>query len=53
MAELKTEVENMGAPYEDICQEIHEGQFDGIKVTLCNRCNPDAAGKSQLSSFVP
>ena len=34
VAELKTEVENMGASYEEICQEILEGQFDGIKVTF-------------------
>ena len=30
MAELKTELENMGASNEEICQEILEGQFDGI-----------------------
>ena len=34
MAELKTEVENMGASYEEICQEILEGQFDGAQVTV-------------------
>ena len=32
VAELKTEVENMGASYEEICQEILEGQFDGVRV---------------------
>ena len=34
MAELKTEVENMGASYEEICQEILEGQFDEVQVTF-------------------
>ena len=34
VAELKTEVENMGASYEEICQEILEGQFDGVQVTF-------------------
>ena len=34
VAELKTEVENMGASYEEICQEILEGQFDGVRVTF-------------------
>ena len=34
VAELKTEVENMGASYEEICPEILEGQLDGIKVTF-------------------
>ena len=33
VTELKTEVENMGASYEEICQEILEGQFDGVQVT--------------------
>ena len=32
VAELKTEVENMGVSYEEICQEILEGQFDGVRV---------------------
>ena len=34
VAELKTEVENKGASYEEICPEILEGQLDGIKVTF-------------------
>ena len=34
VAELKTEVENMGASYEEICQEIPKGQFDGVQVTF-------------------
>lgn len=34
VAELKTEVENMGASYEEICPEILEGQLDGIKLTF-------------------
>ena len=34
MAELKTEVENMGASDEEICQEILEGQFDGVQLTF-------------------
>ena len=34
VAELKTEVENMGASNEEICQEILEGQFDGIQLTF-------------------
>ena len=34
MAALKTEVENMGALYEEISQEILEGQFDGVQVTF-------------------
>jgi len=34
VAELKTEVENMGASYEEICQEILKGQFDGVQVTF-------------------
>ena len=34
MAELKTEVENMGASYEEICQEILEGKFDELQVTF-------------------
>ena len=34
VAELKTEVENMGASYEEICQEILEGQFDEVQVTF-------------------
>ena len=34
VAELKTEVENMGAPNEEICQEILESQFDGIQLTF-------------------
>ena len=34
MTELKTEVENMGASYEEICQEILEGQFDVVQVTF-------------------
>ena len=34
VAELKTEVENMGASYEEICQEILKDQFDGVKVTF-------------------
>ena len=34
VAELKTEVENVGASYEEICQEILEGQFDGVQVTF-------------------
>ena len=34
MAELKTEVENMGASNEEICKEIIEGQFDGIQLTF-------------------
>ena len=33
-AELKTEVENMGASNEEICQEILEGQFDGVQLTF-------------------
>ena len=33
-SELKTEVENMGASYEEICQEILEGQFDRVQVTF-------------------
>ena len=34
VAELKTKVENMGALYEEICQEILEGQFDEVQVTF-------------------
>ena len=34
VAELKTEVENMGASNEEICQEILEGQCDGIQSTV-------------------
>ena len=34
VAELKTEVENMGASYEEICQEMLEGQFDEVQVTF-------------------
>jgi len=34
VAELKTEVENMGASYEEICQKIPKGQFDGVQVTF-------------------
>ena len=36
MAELKTEVENMGASNEQICQEILEGQFDGVNFPSFN-----------------
>ena len=36
MVELKTEVENMGASNEDICQEILEGQFDGVNFPSFN-----------------
>ena len=32
VAELKTEVENMGESYDEICKEILEGQFDGVQV---------------------
>ena len=34
VAELKTEVENMGDSNEEICQEILKGQFDGIQLTF-------------------
>ena len=31
---IKTEVENMGASNEEICQEILEGQFAGVQLTF-------------------